>query len=256
MRPALPEVLIASSNIVTSFGQQTTNSSTSGSATASRIRFASLSTRGGPSARLSAAAQPADPPARAGNGVPVADPLASFARMALEGVTYRPLTGAPASDLLAIRRADDDSLLVQAFIGQPRACRARAILPPGTRPEPGTGRCLCGAVPREVRGPLHDVLRCHCEECRRLTRPRIGFGGEKDRPHPARAARAALDPESAQRRRCPAGVLRRVRVEPVLGSPRAGDDQHRCRHARLGRRLADRQPLVCLPGWRVLRAAR
>jgi hypothetical protein len=30
-----------------------------------------------------------------------------------------------------------------------------------------TGRCLCGAVRYEVRGPLRDVLICHCEECRR-----------------------------------------------------------------------------------------
>jgi hypothetical protein len=30
-----------------------------------------------------------------------------------------------------------------------------------------TGRCLCGAVSYEVRGPLRDVLICHCDECRR-----------------------------------------------------------------------------------------
>ena len=30
-----------------------------------------------------------------------------------------------------------------------------------------TGRCLCGAVRDDVRGPLRDVLLCHCEECRR-----------------------------------------------------------------------------------------
>jgi hypothetical protein len=29
------------------------------------------------------------------------------------------------------------------------------------------GRCLCGAVRFEVRGPLRDILVCHCEECRR-----------------------------------------------------------------------------------------
>ena len=30
-----------------------------------------------------------------------------------------------------------------------------------------TGRCLCGAVVYELRGPLRDVLVCHCVECRR-----------------------------------------------------------------------------------------
>ena len=30
-----------------------------------------------------------------------------------------------------------------------------------------TGGCLCGSVRYEVRGPLRDVLICHCEECRR-----------------------------------------------------------------------------------------
>ena len=30
-----------------------------------------------------------------------------------------------------------------------------------------SGRCLCGAVSYEVKGPLREVLICHCEECRR-----------------------------------------------------------------------------------------
>ena len=30
-----------------------------------------------------------------------------------------------------------------------------------------SGGCLCGSVSYEVRGPLRDVLICHCEECRR-----------------------------------------------------------------------------------------
>jgi hypothetical protein len=31
------------------------------------------------------------------------------------------------------------------------------------------GGCLCGAVRYEVRGPLRDVVLCHCAECRRWT---------------------------------------------------------------------------------------
>jgi hypothetical protein len=30
-----------------------------------------------------------------------------------------------------------------------------------------SGGCLCGAVRYEVRGPLRDVVVCHCERCRR-----------------------------------------------------------------------------------------
>jgi hypothetical protein len=36
-----------------------------------------------------------------------------------------------------------------------------------------TGRCLCGAVTYEVRGPLRDVILCHCVECRRWS----GYAG-------------------------------------------------------------------------------
>src|ERR1700744_3696192 len=38
---------------------------------------------------------------------------------------------------------------------------------PGPDGERHTGRCLCGAVTYELRGPLRDVLVCHCLECRR-----------------------------------------------------------------------------------------
>jgi hypothetical protein len=41
-------------------------------------------------------------------------------------------------------------------------------LPVESAAEPrATGRCLCGAVTYEVRGPLRDVVLCHCVECRR-----------------------------------------------------------------------------------------
>lgn len=30
------------------------------------------------------------------------------------------------------------------------------------------GGCLCGAVRYQVRGPLRDIINCHCSMCRRL----------------------------------------------------------------------------------------
>ncbi len=36
-------------------------------------------------------------------------------------------------------------------------------------PPTATGRCLCGAVRYEVRGPLRDVSACHCEQWRRTS---------------------------------------------------------------------------------------
>lgn len=32
-----------------------------------------------------------------------------------------------------------------------------------------TGKCACGAVSFELRGPVREVFYCHCESCRRQT---------------------------------------------------------------------------------------
>ena len=45
---------------------------------------------------------------------------ASVGRLALDGVTYRPLAGAPDAELLAVTRADDTSALVRAFVADAR----------------------------------------------------------------------------------------------------------------------------------------
>ncbi len=38
----------------------------------------------------------------------------------------------------------------------------------GTGKLVATGGCLCGAVKYEIRGPLRDVINCHCSKCRRF----------------------------------------------------------------------------------------
>ncbi len=35
--------------------------------------------------------------------------------------------------------------------------------------EIATGGCLCGALRYRAKGPLRDILHCHCEYCRRIT---------------------------------------------------------------------------------------
>lgn len=35
--------------------------------------------------------------------------------------------------------------------------------------EKRTGSCHCGAVRFSVRGPVREVIYCHCEQCRRQT---------------------------------------------------------------------------------------
>ena len=34
---------------------------------------------------------------------------------------------------------------------------------------PITGGCACGGVRYEVKGPLRDIIACHCEQCRRTS---------------------------------------------------------------------------------------
>ena len=54
-------------------------------------------------------------------GIGVSPVPASVARLGLEGVTYRPLTAAPASELMAVTRVNEESALVQAFLDGARA---------------------------------------------------------------------------------------------------------------------------------------
>jgi DNA-binding transcriptional LysR family regulator len=53
-------------------------------------------------------------------GIGVSPVPASLSRLALEGVTYRPLSGAPDTELLAVYRAGESSPLVAAFIADAR----------------------------------------------------------------------------------------------------------------------------------------
>jgi DNA-binding transcriptional LysR family regulator len=45
----------------------------------------------------------------------------SVQHLALNGVSYRPVSGAPRSELVAVTRAGDDSALVRAFVAQAMA---------------------------------------------------------------------------------------------------------------------------------------
>ncbi|PCI59893.1 MAG: aldehyde-activating protein [Kordiimonadales bacterium] len=37
-----------------------------------------------------------------------------------------------------------------------------------TNTEVTTGGCLCGAVRYEIKGPLRDIVNCHCSMCQKL----------------------------------------------------------------------------------------
>ena len=60
----------------------------------------------------------------AGTGVSLVP--ASVGRLALDGVAYRPMAGAPLSELVAITRAGDDSALVRAFVYEASASASAA----------------------------------------------------------------------------------------------------------------------------------
>ncbi|HEB58449.1 MAG TPA: GFA family protein [Gammaproteobacteria bacterium] len=37
-----------------------------------------------------------------------------------------------------------------------------------SRTHPYQGGCLCGAVRFEIRGPIEDIVMCHCSQCRKV----------------------------------------------------------------------------------------
>jgi hypothetical protein len=67
-----------------------------------------------------------------------------------------------------------------------------------------TGRCLCGAVRYEVRGPLRDILVCHCVECRRWSGHLGAYSAAREEDvvvHDARSLRWIDSPESDRQAR-------------------------------------------------------
>jgi len=54
-------------------------------------------------------------------GIGVSPVPASVAHLALDGVTYRPLSGAPDTELVALTRAGEASPLAEAFVADARA---------------------------------------------------------------------------------------------------------------------------------------
>jgi hypothetical protein len=89
------------------------------------------------------------------------------------------------------------------------------------------GGCLCGAVRYEVRGPLRDVILCHCGQCRRW-HGHLGASSSA-----ARADVLIEDADSlvwfASSARGRRGLLSRLRLEPVfrVGRRQPPDDRRR-----------------------------
>jgi len=44
-----------------------------------------------------------------------------------------------------------------------------------------TGGCLCGGVRYSVKGPLRDVIACHCSQCRRTSGHHVAATGARPR---------------------------------------------------------------------------
>ena len=41
------------------------------------------------------------------------------------------------------------------------------MLKPGTATDMYTGGCLCGSVRFEIKGPIRNIVYCHCSQCRK-----------------------------------------------------------------------------------------
>ena len=85
-------------------------------------------------------------------GIGVSPVPASVAQLALDGVTYRPLGGAPDTELVAVTRAGDDSPLVAAFVADARATAhesRRPVAQAPTRsaaPAPPSRASICSSL--------------------------------------------------------------------------------------------------------------
>ena len=102
------------------------------------------------------------------------------------------------------------------------------------------GGCLCGAVRYEVRGPLRDVIVCHCVECRRSHGTSGAYTSvardDVEVSDPEGELSWFWGPQSATRGR--ARVLPALRVEPLLAHAGARHGLDHRWHARRGDRIA------------------